>query len=90
MNRPEPPTGWRRAAALAAAACALALAACAAPTDRAGEIDVRPRATAASATNSTRPEQCIPEGQSCQAPGAVCCPGTTCTGVGRPLCLYAY
>lgn len=74
--------------ALAAVASAL-LAGCATGGLRADEVDVRPQAPATTRAGQA-PAQCVPEGQPCDAPGAVCCPNTTCAGIGRPVCIHAY
>jgi len=88
VNRPEhPPIPHRLHAAASIATLALLLGACAAPADRGDEVDVRPRTVL---RQDGPPAQCVPEGQSCQAAQAVCCPGTTCAGVGRGVCISAY
>lgn len=52
----------------------------------------RPAAPApvAAAAAASSPMQCVPEGQSCADKSARCCPGLTCTGIGKSVCLVAY
>lgn len=92
MPRPHPPAhtslGAGKALLLAGVLAAL-LAGCATSGPRPDEVDVRPKAPPSLATGQP-PAQCVPEGQPCDAPGAVCCPNTTCAGLGRPVCIHAY
>ncbi len=90
---PHLPAHRTRGPAGIALLLAALLAGCATTGPRPGEVDVRPRAPAASAAlpgAAQPPAQCVPEGQPCDAPGAVCCPNTTCAGIGRPVCIHAY
>ncbi len=79
----------RLGALLAAAAL---LGACGVMADRPDEFGTRspPPARAGSAAAFGAPDRCVPEGQSCAAPNAVCCPGTSCAGIGSAVCILAY
>lgn len=75
---------------LALAALAALTAGCATPTAPPDTVDVRPKPRAAVTPRDSAAAQCVPEGGSCAAPNAVCCATTTCTGLGRPVCIVAY
>ncbi len=72
-------------------AAAVLLAACGVLADRTDEFGTRspPPARAGNAA-AAGPQRCVPEGQSCAAANAVCCPGTSCAGVGSAVCILAY
>jgi hypothetical protein len=96
MCNPKPANG-RSGRRLLQLCLSLSLAAlfvgCGLLADRSDEFGTRSPAAGqgrADAASAQGKNQCVPEGQSCAAANAVCCPGTTCSGTGHGICILAY